>query len=347
MTTGQVRFCDATAPYCEDIHLLGTAQLTGAGAAVLRFIPEIGSHSYKAVFAGTQSNTGSSSSAAALTVTAAVASTTTLAQSGAAGNYTLTATVTAQGGASPTGNVSFQDTSSGNAVVGAASLQPQGAVLSWLTPSSPATGSSPYAIATGDFNGDGIPDLAVANSTGNKTVTVPCWALRRWDVYGNCRWPANRQRSTEVESRSRDFNGDGKAGYWPYRTLSSSSVTILLGNGDGTFIQAASLSTGSYPISIAVGDFNGDGIPDLATANEFSSTTTILLGNGDGTFTQGATPATGNDPRSVAVGGFQWREERDGMAGLGRGQRNQQFAHDFAGQRGWNIYFHPGKPANG
>ena len=42
--------------YCEDIHLLGTAQLTSAGTAVLKFIPGMGSHSYKAVFVGTQSD---------------------------------------------------------------------------------------------------------------------------------------------------------------------------------------------------------------------------------------------------------------------------------------------------
>jgi uncharacterized membrane protein len=70
LTTGQVRFCDAAAAYCEDTHLLGTAQLTRAGTAVLKFIPAMGSHSYKAVFAGTQSYGGSTSSTAALTVTA-------------------------------------------------------------------------------------------------------------------------------------------------------------------------------------------------------------------------------------------------------------------------------------
>ena len=82
-------------------------------------------------------------------------------------------------------------------------------------------------------------------------------------------------------------------------------MEILLGNGDGTFRAAASLATGSDPMSIAVGDFNGDGIPDLATANAQANTVTVLLGNGDGTFTPTATsPGTGDFPQSIAVGDF-------------------------------------------
>jgi hypothetical protein len=56
---------------------------------------------------------------------------------------------------------------------------------------------------------------------------------------------------------------------------------------------------------VAVGDFNGDGIPDLAVADYGQAKLTILQGNGDGTFTALATsPATGTDPSSVAVGDF-------------------------------------------
>ena len=173
LTAGQVRFCDATAAYCEDGHLLGTAQLTSAGTAVLKFIPGMGNHSYKAVFAGTQSNAGSSSSAAALAVTAAIASTTTLAQSGAAGNYTLTATTIAQGLLAPTGTVSFLDTSSGNAVMGSRCAGPRedGPELADRTVGSDGQYAEPFGIATGDFNGDGIPDLAITNEYSN-TVTI-------------------------------------------------------------------------------------------------------------------------------------------------------------------------------
>jgi hypothetical protein len=264
----------------------------------------MGSHSYKAVFAGTQSNAGSSSSAAALAVTAAIASTTTLAQSGAAGNYTLTATVTGQGLLPPSGTISFQDTTSGNAVVGTAALAQGKTVLSWPTRSSPATGFNPYAIATGDFNGDGIPDLAVTNYVSN-TVTI---LLGKGDGTFTASAVSPSTGSEPGSIAVADFNGDGKPDL-AVGNLNSNTVSILLGNGDGTFTPAASPSTGSRPISIAVGDFNRDGIPDLVVANQYNSNVTILLGNGDGTFTQSSSPVTGNYPTSVAV----WDFNEDGI----------------------------------
>ena len=68
VTPGQVDFCDAVATYCTDIHWLGTAQLTSAGIATLKLLPGNGSHSYKAVFRGTNSYAGSSSTSALLPV---------------------------------------------------------------------------------------------------------------------------------------------------------------------------------------------------------------------------------------------------------------------------------------
>jgi Bacterial Ig-like domain (group 3) len=61
ITVGQVNFCDADAKYCTDIHMLGTSQLTTAGTATMKFRPGVGSHSYKAVFAGTNTDAGSGS----------------------------------------------------------------------------------------------------------------------------------------------------------------------------------------------------------------------------------------------------------------------------------------------
>jgi len=167
VTPGRVNFCDATAAYCTDIHLLGTAQLTSAGTAALKFRPGIGSHSYKAVFVATNSDAASSSSASALTVTGKYPTTATITQGGVAGNYTLTATVAGYvnetGLASPTGTVSFLDTSNGNSVLGTAALGTGVSGLGWLNSQTPATGGNPSSVVVGDFNGDGIPDLAVAN----------------------------------------------------------------------------------------------------------------------------------------------------------------------------------------
>jgi FG-GAP-like repeat/Abnormal spindle-like microcephaly-assoc'd, ASPM-SPD-2-Hydin/FG-GAP repeat len=81
-----------------------------------------------------------------------------------------------------------------------------------------------------------------------------------------------------------DFNGDGKLDVAVAAVLSNSQVSVLLGNGDGTFQSPTNYQSGSGPISIAAADLNGDGKLDLAVANEYSNSLSILIGNGDGTF---------------------------------------------------------------
>lgn len=102
-----------------------------------------------------------------------------------------------------------------------------------------------------------------------------------------------------------DFNND-KAVDLATADFSSNDVSVLLGNGDGTFQQTRQFSTADGPSALAVGDFNGDGIPDLAvTEYGFSSSALqIFLGNGDGTFTAGASYSNVSDPYDVAVADF-------------------------------------------
>lgn len=85
---------------------------------------------------------------------------------------------------------------------------------------------------------------------------------------------------------------------------SSNTVSILLGNGDGTFSAGATLTTGNAPIAAVTADFNGDGIPDLAVLNETDNTVSIFLGNGDGTFTLKGTFATGKNPVALVTSEF-------------------------------------------
>jgi len=99
-----------------------------------------------------------------------------------------------------------------------------------------------------------------------------------------------------------DFNGDGKMDL-AVANEGSDNVSILLGNGDGTFQAAVNYGAGTDPDSVAVGDFRGDGKLDLVVANYYSNNVSVLLGNGDGTF-QAAVNYGVSAPTSVAVGDF-------------------------------------------
>jgi hypothetical protein len=126
-------------------------------------------------------------------------------------------------------------------------------------------------VAVGDFNRDGIPDLAVANA-GNNSVSV---------LLGNGSGGFGAATSYPVGSAPvsvavGDFNHDGIPDL-AVANANSNTVSVLLGNGSGGFGAATSYPVGSDPFSVAVGDFNRDGIPDLAVANQGSNTVSVLL----------------------------------------------------------------------
>jgi phospholipase C len=109
--------------------------------------------------------------------------------------------------------------------------------------------------------------------------------------------------SSPIAMVTGDFNEDGKLDM-AVVNQSANTVSILLGNGDGTFTSGASVGTGNQPSPIAVGDFDRDGHLDLAIGNVADSTVTILLGDGKGGFTAVPTLINTVDPVSVAVGDF-------------------------------------------
>lgn len=154
---------------------------------------------------------------------------------------------------------------------------------SFRAPSTYAIGSSPYAIAVADFNGDGKVDLVLANGDDG-TVSI---LLGRGDGTFDTAVAYAAHIYPDALAVG-DFNGDGRLDLAVANDYSN-DVSILLGHGDGTFSPANHIGVGSGPASIAVGDFNGDGVSDLAVANRFDNTLAILLGNGDGSFQPPAT----------------------------------------------------------
>ena len=306
VSPGQVNFCDATAAYCTDVHILATAQLTSSGTATYKFRPGIGSHSYKAVFVGTNSYAVSVSSASSLTVTGTsgpYATATSIAETGAWGNYTLTGTVTEAGGTvAPTGTVSFLDASNGNSVMATGSLGAAVAGVGWPNPGSLSNTLDTYFVLVADLNGDGIPDLVL----GSNVVSI--YLGNANGTYTNKVTIYVQQAPTSYPIVVADFNGDGIPDL-AVPLYGSNEIAILLGTGDGTFAAPVMAPVSGSLVGveqILVADFNGDGIADLAViTNADIQTVDILLGNGNGSFTAETTnPPISGIPSYFATGDF-------------------------------------------
>jgi hypothetical protein len=159
-------------------------------------------------------------------------------------------------------------------------------------------GVNPYSMEVADFNGDGVPDVVTSNR-GDNTVSV---------LLGNGDGTFVPQETVPTGKTPRsvavgDLNGDGQVDIVT-ANLGDNTASVLLGKGDGTFTlgtQQSAPAPPSAPFQVVVADLNGDGIPDIITANRPTSTASVLLGNRDGSFQTRETYATGQGPFSVAV----------------------------------------------
>ncbi|MCA6386157.1 MAG: T9SS type A sorting domain-containing protein, partial [Cytophagales bacterium] len=180
-----------------------------------------------------------------------------------------------------------------------------------------ATGSGPRSVSIGDLDGDGKADLAVANQFSN-TVSV----FRNTGSAGTISYAAQVDFSTGTGTGPRsvsigDLDGDGKADL-AVANFDSNTVSVFRNTGSaGTISYAAKVdfATGSGPRSVSIGDLDGDGKADLATANYYSSTVSVFRNTGSaGTISYAAKVdfATGSDPFSVSIGDL----DGDGKADL-------------------------------
>jgi uncharacterized protein (TIGR03118 family) len=212
-------------------------------------------------------------------------------------------------------------------------------------PSPVSTPAGVSALAVADVNGDGHPDI-ITNSGG------VCVLLGNGDGTFQAQPPFLVAGSGVSALAVADVNGDGRPDLVT-TNAGSNDVSVLLGNGDGSFQAPSSLSLpeGNGPNSVVVADVNGDGHPDIITADGgvagVGVGVSVFLGNGDGTF---QVPvflplSTGDAPGSLAVSDVNRDGHPDiitnGAGGnvsvqLGNGDGSFQPARDFAG--GGTIY---------
>src|SRR5262245_63829101 len=114
------------------------------------------------------------------------------------------------------------------------------------------------------------------------------------------RGSSGRSRRRSGSSTTPRSNGDGVPDLAVANGMSN-SVSVLLGNGDGSFQAARNFGAGRAPYSAVAGDFNGDGLLDLAIANSASDDVSVLLGNGDGSFQTARSFGAGSVPICAAV----------------------------------------------
>jgi hypothetical protein len=154
----------------------------------------------------------------------------------------------------------------------------------------------PVSVAIGDLNGDGRPDLAVAN------YTSPAISVLLGTSGGS--FGPRTDFGTGGSTRSvaiGDFNRDGRPDLVAAND-GPGTVSVLLGAGGGSFGAKTDFATADAPRSVAVADLNGDGVPDLAVACRSANAVSVLLGTGSGSFGARTDFAVGADPASVAIG---------------------------------------------
>ena len=189
------------------------------------------------------------------------------------------------------------------------------------------TFTSPQTVAVGDFNGDGKLDIAVVTDGSPDAVLI---LLGNGD--GTFKNPNSVSLGASVNSFQAvvaDFNKDGHADLAISEKNGGDGFMVLLGKGDGTFLAPTSFAIPTQGFGIAEGDFNHDGIPDLAVTTPYDAGVNIFLGDGTGKFIPVNNPVTGTlptanvgipgftAPTSVAIGDFNNDGKADVIVALG------------------------------
>ena len=158
-------------------------------------------------------------------------------------------------------------------------------------------GGATVAIATGDLNGDGIPDLVVV--AANRPQSHVLLYLGKGDGTFVLSKSYSIGNGVQVLALA-DFNQDGKLDV-AVSDYQHALVYVFLGNGDGTIQNPKQYAAPLHTTAIAAADLNNDKYPDLVIGG-VQGTLSVLLNNGDGTFAKPRNYKVGNDPVSIAIG---------------------------------------------
>ena len=172
------------------------------------------------------------------------------------------------------------------------------------------SGSDLSSIISADFNGDGNADLAATNPLYKNVSVLLGNGSGSFTAAPNSPFTVGY---LPVSIISVDFNSDGKADL-ATANLGSDDISVLLGNGAGSFTAAPNspVAVGFLPFSVTSADFNGDGKADLVATNTYDSTVSVLFGN-DSIFTPapGSPFRVGANPRSVISADFNGDSKAD------------------------------------
>jgi hypothetical protein len=336
------RTATSTVTFYDGATTLGASTVVAGSATLVLSNLGVGSHSLTATYNGDANDTASTSSVLTQTIVTGTPTSIMLTSSANPAVYGQPVTVTASvspsvangmvtffDGATPLGtrtllngqaalttNLLASGTRSLKAIYsgsGAYSPSTSAVLAQSLTPVQANTflptvyygvGTNPESVAVGDFNGDGLPDLAIANKGGNVTVL---WGTGS-GTFGSARSYAAGGHPISVAAG--DLNGDGILDL-AVANYDSGTVSVLFGYGDGTFQLPVNYSAGANPYSVAIGDFNGDGKPDLAVANNGGGNVSVLLGNGVGIFQSAVNYGAGTNPTGIVLGDFNADGKQD------------------------------------
>ncbi len=185
------------------------------------------------------------------------------------------------------------------------------ASLNYYSVNNDGSGPNTLTVATGDFNGDGMPDFAVGSCCADSTGITIFLSRSDGGLLPGVNYGSD---GTLAFVAIADFDGDGKLDVVasdPYNSV----VTIFNGLGDGTFTVGSSYftdQTASTPEELVVGDFNHDGHPDVAVANFWNADIGVLLNDGSGGFQSVVNYSLGGLPIDIAAGDL----DGDGYADL-------------------------------